>query len=551
MRSHRCWKTCLLILLVAKHHPVTAAEVRAALAEDEGECETTAGSSSRHRNDSEKEQRKQRNRDQNDDLRNKAVETPQADDQKQVEDSRAGKRNWKRWVRKTLLQEHIEHFLLLDGMLSHLFVPLWSGRPNRRMRNKSRANVLAYLENDDRRVVSFTWLPTDNNRDTASSDPASALGMMCHHNEETGLVDNSKVLEGMILQVNYNTGGQGFYHQRNFRDQLELPVCRDMETASTALYAIDTYQLMEPVHLELGLTSKHAIDFAYTPVSFLGGLQYQHDHQYKDSRTALVDERIQSTGPTSARPSWWKWWFPRGSRNSFWKGPDEEYKMSDTAFAGGSHGEVWRGRRLCRDEKRHNHDPFQDSHSEEESLIFKRLKIEHGYRLLEAGLREVYLGKLLAEDPSADGLFTTYVNHFFREVPKRSTTNNPWTEGENDLELWIVFKDAGPSMRSYLYSPVSTGDFVLYRHSYLWTKLRQNAAARGKKDENTKSVSVIFDTYRDDESTVMLDASNAKRSNSTIDGKKVMKEVLRQVLTSAAFLHDHGIVHRDIKPSNL
>ena len=219
---------------------------------------------------------------------------------------------------------------------------------------------------------------------------------------------------------------------------------------------------------------------------------------------------------------------------------------------GGSHGEVWRGRRLCRDENRHNHDPFQDSHSEGENLIFKRLKVEHGYRLLEAGLREVYMGKLLAEDPSADGLFTTYVNHFFREVPKGSTTNSPWTEGENDLELWIVFKDAVPSMRSYLYSPVSTGDFVMYRHSYLWTKLRQNAADHGKIEDNNKSLSMIFDTYEDDDDgTGMFNAANAKRSNITINGKNVMKEVLRQVLTSAAFLHDHGIVHRDIKPSNL
>ena len=69
------------------------------------------------------------------------------------------------------------------------------------------------------------------------------------------------------------------------------------------------------------------------------------------------------------------------------------------------------------------------------SLIFKRLKVERGYRILEAGLREVYLGKLLAEEPAADGLYTNYVNHFFREVPKRSTTAHPWTEGKNDLEL--------------------------------------------------------------------------------------------------------------------
>ena len=517
----------------------------AAVSAEEGDCDTTR-QDDKDRNTEERNSlttsrghRRQRGRDKNDD---KAVEAPPTDYQKQVEDTRQGKRNWKRWVRQLLLQEHIEQFVLLDGLLSHV----WRKRNGRPYRRKSRANVLAYLENDDRRVFSFAMPSKENNNNhnparNGMGDPASALGMMCHNDEEKGLVDN-RVFEGMILQVDYNTRGQESFYQ-NFQEKLELPTCRDLESASTALYAIDTYQLTEPLHLELGLTSKHAIDFAYTPVSFLGRSRHQHD-----PKTALVDERTQST---SRRPSWWKWWFPRAARNTFWKAPDEEYKLSETAFAGGSHGEVWRGRRLCRDENRHNHDPFQESHDEDQNLIFKRLKVEHGYRLLEAGLREVYLGKLLAEDPSADGLFTTYVNHFFREVPKRSTTASPWTEGDNDLELWIVFKDAGPSMRSYLYSPVSTGDFVVYQHSYLWTKLRQNAAANGKKDGNNKSVAMVFDSYEDDDSTGMLNSGKAKRSNSTINGKNVMKEVLRQVLTSAAFLHDHGIVHRDIKPSNL
>jgi len=428
-------------------------------------------------------------------------------------------------------------------LLSHIFPPRHGRRPNRKA---SRANVLAFLENDDRRAISFSLEPF--NQQDSKDDNSHALGMMAPlhlDDDETGLVE-SKPFGGMILQVNYI--GDDFYQSYSDKKLLEVPICQTtVDAASSALYAIDTYQLLEPLHLELGLSAKHAIDFAYTPVEFSGvsHRQYQPPQYHRDyfSPTALVDERAQFT---TGQP-WWKWWFPYGG-NRFWKERDEEYKMADTAFAGGSHGEVWRGRRLCREEGLRRHDPFDETCGEDQSLIFKRLKVEHGYRLLEAGLREVYLGKLLSEDPSAVGLFTTYVNHFFREVPKRSTTAHPWTEGENDLELWIVFQDAGPSMRSYLYSPVSTGDFVVYQHSYLWTKIRQNAAARGKNEENGKSVAVTFHAYQDDD---LSNSTKANRSNRTISGKFVFKEVLRQVLQSAAYLHSIGIVHRDIKPSNV
>ena len=108
--------------------------------------------------------------------------------------------------------------------------------------------------------------------------------------------------------------------------------------------------------------------------------------------------------------------------------------MNEEAFAGGSHGEIWRGRRKCFDNN------MNDCNSRE-PLIFKRLKVESGgYRVLEAGLREVYFGNLLrgllSDDGSERPRFTSYVEHFF---------------GENG-ELWIVFKDAGSSLRSFLYS---------------------------------------------------------------------------------------------------
>jgi hypothetical protein len=452
-----------------------------------------------------------------DDNADKAVERPP---DKQLADGGEDERNWKRWMR--LFQQDFEDFLRLNGILR-------SAR--RRNRNRAaRSNVMVYLENDDRRARTFSL-------ESVMDEQSSSTMMAPLHFEGP---DNQQLFEGMVLQVDYHRGDGGLNHP--FHGKLQIPACQDLETATAALYTIDTYQLLEPLHLELGISAKHAIDFAYTPVEFSGvSRKLQYNHEYY-SPTALVDERAHPIGPTSGG-SWWRWWFPFGDRNSFWKGPDEQYKMSETAFAGGSHGEVWRGRRLCRDDNASRwmgSTIFGDGTCESSrNLIFKRLKVEQGYRLLEAGLREVYLGKLLTEEPTAEGLFTTYVNHFFREVPKRSTTTSPWTEGENDLELWIVFEDAGPSLRSYLYSPVSAGDFLVYQHSVFWTKLRQSAAAQKRKPSVDYDMSISMILNNETQTR-----QKSRASNNTVSGRAVMKEILRQVLTSAAFLHRHGIVHR-------
>lgn len=123
-------------------------------------------------------------------------------------------------------------------------------------------------------------------------------------------------------------------------------------------------------------------------------------------------------------------------------------------FAGGSHGEIWRARRRCPmtgDETDNSTSKFA-SCDEKKDLIVKRLKIEFGYEILEAGLREVYFGELLAREAEAPNLFTTYVDHFFREGQK-----------PGQVELWIVFENAGPSLRSFLYQAVDTGGFVVFQ----------------------------------------------------------------------------------------
>lgn len=115
------------------------------------------------------------------------------------------------------------------------------------------------------------------------------------------------------------------------------------------------------------------------------------------------------------------------------------YESEGKSFAGGSHGEIWRARRRC-PTKRVDCDDKKD-------YIVKRLKIELGYDVLEAGLREVYFGELLAREAQASSLVTTYVDHFFREGGQKG-----------QIELWIVFKDAGPSLRSFLYTSIVDAD---------------------------------------------------------------------------------------------
>jgi serine/threonine protein kinase len=153
---------------------------------------------------------------------------------------------------------------------------------------------------------------------------------------------------------------------------------------------------------------------------------------------------------------------------------------------------------------------------------------------LEAGLREVYFGSWLAQQKESDAnMYTRYVDHFFRERPGRN------------LELWIVLRDAGPSLRSFLYTGVSVGDYVVYQHSELWTQLRLSLSGQNAT-HNDKSIVPLADLADSGDSR----GAGDEQARSLL-GRQLMKMVLRQLVESAAFLHENGVVHRDIKPSNI
>ena len=392
------------------------------------------------------------------------------------------------------------------------------------------------------------------------------------------------------------------------------------------------YQLVEPMHLELGLGSpKHYLDYAYTPVMErpVGGSGATKESEDSDTTTTLdanADDTLHDTdtqqqsrsddgnddlaaptckavvstpdkneddvggggGPATA--SWWQWWFPSFSK-LWWQdhhgSAEHRYEKDKNAFAGGSHGEVWRGHRVCSyrnkvdedyddDEEDNGQQDDDDACNDLQPLILKRLNVARGYRLLEAGLREIYFGQLLLQEierhsSKDDGpMVTVYVDHFFREVPRAFGRGKQQTT--TDLELWIVFEDAGPSLRNYLYEPLSTtAGFIVYQHSRLWTQLRftnsnsskeSNEAARSSPAHERTVRSVLLSSnptnYSEDDDDPlsqsegrMHDGDDPMTSFIPNIGKELMRHVLHQILSAAATLHEHGIVHRDIKPSNV
>jgi hypothetical protein len=276
---------------------------------------------------------------------------------------------------------------------------------------------------------------------------------------------------------------------------LELHVFRDDDTCSAQ---VAYYELLTPLHLELGGKVQHVEDYAYSPVVTVVAQPISINVELESSADMLEET-------PSPRRGWWQWWIPwKTLRDRSAKFNSFKYKMNDEAFAGGSHGEVWRGRRRC---VKQQHSSAKEGCTED-PLVFKRLKVESGFRTLEAGLREVHFGNLLlqlSQDPRA--LFTQYIEHFFGD----------------DGELWIVFADAGQSLRSLLYTATDAGGFVVFHQSWLWTLMRMSL--RSKQDENSNNASnegfsvAPFQRTQVEEARVIEDKT----------GKQLMKTFLRQV----------------------
>ncbi len=277
------------------------------------------------------------------------------------------------------------------------------------------------------------------------------------------------------------------------------------------------YALIRREQLELGIADVHRHDFAYQPVALTmnqekwsarnddsacssssGGSSSSRELQTMNRQSSwygLSGGSEQGDRQVSFR--WFSWVthisqllhsgsgsYTMSATNHQTTTPYQSsiYEEDGKSFAGGSHGEIWRARRRCPiileggrngiglNDSGHENPPSCDA---DRDLIVKRLKIEFGYPLLEAGLREIYFGELLAREAESSGLFTSYVDHFFREGHR------------GQVELWIVFENAGSSLRSFLYTPVDTGGYMVYQHSAFWRKLRWGIAGGRRRDDES------------------------------------------------------------------
>jgi hypothetical protein len=382
-----------------------------------------------------------------------------------------------------------------------------------------------------------------------------------------------------------------------------------------------TFELLEPLHLELGVGGKvrHVIDYAYSPVVGFGSsfrmergaaaaaastldqnaliptrnnaadhdtatcaadaprtTSREHFMNYPKTRAAAATVTVE-TRPSSTRLSWllgnpwfwWQWWIPW----AFWQRQrnlhcSTKYQLQHEAFAGGSHGQVWKGRlrRRSADHRRqdrgsHGKDYKNRRVGPEPLLIFKLLRVDRGFRTLEAGLREVYFGQRILtmqqntststneSEPTISStehngtvspklLFTEYVEHFF---------------GESDGELWIVFRDAGPSLRAILYAGTDTGDYVVYQHSWLWTLMRMSlkeAATQGhstrhkqhaeSSTDTVKEHPIVSSTAAHESTSVQGNHENQPPVVNASFGSALIKDLLRQVRVACVIVCSFG-----------
>eukprot|EP00956_Cyclotella_meneghiniana_P007646 scaffold10249_cov59-Cyclotella_meneghiniana.AAC.15 len=339
------------------------------------------------------------------------------------------------------------------------------------------------------------------------------------------------------------------------------------------------YALIRREFNELGIVDVHRKDFAYKPVAmskpniytdnWSGADENGHDTGTTSDAVELIstydpgyyssESNIDNDQQVSFR--WWSWidhfnqFFRQGYNNdneagtisgAFIGGSQGNSQSAyegnlyeedgHQAFAGGSHGEIWRARRRC---------PSQTTDCDDKKeYIVKRLKIELGYPVLEAGLREVYFGELLGREAEASNLMTTYVDHFFREGKK------------GQIELWIVFENAGISLRSYLYTSVvdADGGFTVLQHSPFWRRLRKSSRERSDdadfaleiiRPQKKDAAASAGDTFGPRNHTSSHNREKNHNENRLIpEGKLLLKDVMKQILTSVAFLHARGIIHR-------
>ena len=331
------------------------------------------------------------------------------------------------------------------------------------------------LRKSDEDKVSVVSCPTNgSSKDRLKNDVNPGMVVYVFPKGEFNVAESDTSLE--TIDGAYGVGENGMEDDRGTsaihgtRCLLEMGQQYDNEEQ------VLQYTLLQKEPVELGMADVHRQDFAYQPVALTiddgsssktahtsdGISYYGHELEARvkpgtsGSTVMPVEMPIQQQLPWTEGEydrqvsfRWWSWvtqFVP--SRENYLA--DEKSlassgsaisdsssyhdnviyeKEGDRPFAGGSHGEIWRARRRCpindlHTRQRETTGPHSSNQSQSLScddgkdLIVKRLKIEYGYAVLEAGLREVYFGELLAREVESSNLFTKYVDHFFRAGSK-------------------------------------------------------------------------------------------------------------------------------------
>lgn len=107
-----------------------------------------------------------------------------------------------------------------------------------------------------------------------------------------------------------------------------------------------------------------------------------------------------------------------------------------------------------------------------------------------------------------------YIEHFYRNASTSSLS------ARGQLELWIVFRDEGTSLRRFLYSP----------------REQRRAGTRPKSRRDVGAPPLLFEP------------SEFWRQLRTAEGgPEVIRGLLRQIVEGAAEVHATGAAHRDLK----